>query len=532
MVKLILAAVALLCIGDFAPSTLERPGSASEAGRPAEVSAPESGTLAVKDLVDGAGAPYTRRGSYDRRLVAKDGSRTRINSIVEVTRGGRFVAGFYEPPLKPGMECTLEVSFKPEGNFSTSSDRKRIALHDVVIPPYGEPKDVGDLILKGGLPQIEGRVVDSDGTPATSVAVYLYDQEQGKPPGHWARRIDLHGTTGRDGRFSLSVADPAVPRAIQAVGFDGLLSPLLALESSSSSPVLKLGRTVDVAGRVVLPEGMTPTSLKVLIAASDQAHLAVCDARLTADGEFLLEGVLPSTVDLALVRYGRLEPYARLRGVRISDDTPDPSIMPWDLSELLQFVECQVILPGGNGNERISAVVERCAFSAQEGKVALLVEDPESLITIRSDGYREHRCRIHELGFEVTLRRALSVELKVEASGAGAAACQGILVSLLCSDARSSADVAGDARLGDDEWVEAMSRARFNPSASLEPNGTVTLPVHRSGEFRLRFSRRAGKKGERPISEEDLPEALSELRALRINVQDRPGPQPILVTIL
>lgn len=483
-------------------------------------------------VVDDGGQPVAAEGVYDARFITENGGENTTNrGDVEVGTDGRFVAGVRGALLEPGLEGTLEITHHPVGGFGASRENLRIARRDVVIPPRGEPKDVGDMVLESDLPRIEGRVVFPDGEPAKGAIVYLYEHKPLIAKLGWARMNELKGTSDKDGRFSIPVPELNTPRAIQAVLFGRFVSPLLPLNSASESPLLRLERSADISGRVKLPEGLSPTGLHVKIVGTSEASLAAFQSLLGEDGSFHMKNMLPSTVDLELSYFGSESPLATLNGVRVSGETPDPAISPWDLTERVELVECQVTLPGDLGDGFISAFCERQFFAAEGGKIVLVVGDLESLVTIRSAGYRELRCKARDLDPEVALRPALSVELTIDASRTAAAELNGLVVSLYYADARPWEEVRDDTALGHDDWLEAMSQSQHNPTVSVVPNVATTLPVHRPGEFRLEFFQRVGKKGFLSMADEDLPEVLRGLRDLRVNVEDRSGPQPVLVTL-
>ncbi|MBL8898157.1 MAG: hypothetical protein JNM84_11045 [Planctomycetes bacterium] len=292
-----------------------------------------------------------------------------------------------------------------------------LEVNDAFAP--GETS-LGDVLLQAPQLLASGVVVQRGGQALQGVRVsaQLLDAA-----GEELRSENLTVETDAEGRFLLRSRRPAPRARLLAHHKSYVEQTPLEVECGASDLVIELDAAASLRGSVVLPRGMDPRGISVLIEGLTGPHGEVPQGKVDVDGTFLVQGIAPliGTAVLSLQGSGELVRIPELRFLS-GEENRDPRLQKLELCSDWRELALRLLRPEGR-------VFDGCRFELTADSLQWrrrMSTDAEGLAStwlppeavhfeLRVEGYRTLKFDWASQRLELQLREGIRVLMPVEA---------------------------------------------------------------------------------------------------------------------
>ncbi len=404
----------------------------------------------------------------------------------EKTNGqGRFAWSFGPADAAVLAAASLELELSIERKDGSAW----LGVRQLSEPEEGRI-DLGDLKLEPAPVMVFGRVLDPEGKPLANETVSFsgvstWQAQKGMPAGAERRAADVQLKTDAQGRFELRGIDrglaPASRREVRACSLVYPPTRWLPFGGPDAEVVLQFSPPAFLQGRVVVPEGVDPRSLR--LDASYQGELPWGDAerakRLEKDGSFrLCLAAEPSSLALWLDDEAHSLQLGDAPSLVREGVVPGAEDLTWDLRDTLHVYELAVLTPDGKPAPSPELYYSSGGKSLYRPFAGLQGRPLHRVISLD----RPLEVRVEEEGFRTS-------SATLDAGRGEVHLVPGIAVGVA---------IANHPDLGADGWlsIEALVKEGVNPRAhaDLDPRGSGQLVLPEPGSYtvQLQYQRRVG----------------------------------------
>ncbi len=460
-------------------------------------------------------------GRWNLDFVAEGTEQVITQRFPWTTDGVEFASTFQDASLA-GLTGALTIRWAPSDarlERGQSDGKSRSATMEVTFPALTDCLELGEIQLEVPHALFQGRVLNSEGSPAVFAQVNLLEWKMERGAVGWHVTQQQRITTTEEGWFPCPSLPAGGTYALIATSRGELASSPLPWSPEDEHVELVLGPAAIVAGQVVLPASEGTRRLQIRAVDSNDGLERVVTDLLEADGSFELKGVTGDYVALELTDLGAVSPLARIEDIEIGGQSPDPRIQPWYLNGELQTLTIRVQDEQGEPVRLAILRTQGRRASGRDGALSAMVKNTPDLVTINGSGYREFSCLLPDLPETVTLRPGYKVDLVINAGPETAPLLDSLVVSLDRTERKTPEELA---LLEGDEWTREASKQAWTKRPSITLGEPIRLVCHQPGEYRMLFREKAGQSMNRRIDQSTLPEVLQEAR---LTVEDVEGVQ-------
>ncbi len=312
----------------------------------------------------------------------------------------------------------LRLELRPPG-----SDQADAGLELVLPTPLSAGRvELGERVLVE-LPLLaSGRLVDSQGAGIADALLMVEERYELNRPGGaqemWQTNFEWSATTGQDGAFVLRGRLPELPLRLRlrAREFLPLVQPFRA---GDRGLLLQAQRGASLRGSLLLPEGVPPSALAVLLHRTD-AEASPNVAATDREAGFAWDRLAPGLYRVEVRAGGAAEALAEIDAVLVEagQENRDPRLQQIDLRQRLRLIRIECVDPDGAAVglavvEEAGGTGEPRHWSAPHGEAQILSDRWPLDLRVRAAGFRSTTLRGVEQDRRVVLRRGLRVRLEL-----------------------------------------------------------------------------------------------------------------------